>query len=101
MTLSSRLWADNRDVAAQVLAHPFVTGVADGSLPREVFAGYVSQDAFFLESFARAYGLALDPSGNIVLSGLTSSANFPVVNPAQSWPGNSGHMNAFITKFGR
>jgi len=59
MTLSSRLWADNRDVAAQVLAHPFVTGVADGSLPREVFAGYVSQDAFFLELFARAYGLAL------------------------------------------
>ena len=49
----------------------------------------------------RAYGLALDPSGNIVLSGLTSSANFPVVNAAQTWPGNSGYLNAFIAKFGR
>jgi thiaminase (transcriptional activator TenA) len=59
MTLSARLWSDNAEVAAEVLAHPFVRGVGDGSLPRELFAGYVAQDAFFLESFARAYALAL------------------------------------------
>ncbi|MEO3759665.1 TenA family protein [Mycobacterium sp. B14F4] len=59
MTLSARLWSDNAEVAADVLAHPFVRGVGDGSLPRELFAGYVAQDAFFLESFARAYALAL------------------------------------------
>lgn len=59
MTLSARLWSDNADVAAQVLAHPFVRGIGDGSLPRELFAGYIAQDAFFLESFARAYAMAL------------------------------------------
>lgn len=59
MTLSAALWSDNADVAADVLVHPFVRGIADGSLPREVFAGYIAQDAFFLESFARAYALAL------------------------------------------
>lgn len=59
MTLSAQLWSDNADVAAEVLAHPFVRFLADGSLPREVFAGYLAQDAFFLESFARAYALAL------------------------------------------
>ena len=59
MRLSARLWADNGDLAAAALAHPFVRGLADGSLPREIFAGYVAQDAFFLESFARAYALAL------------------------------------------
>lgn len=59
MTLSAQLWSDNADVAAQVLAHRFVRGIGDGSLPRESFAGYIAQDAFFLESFARAYALAL------------------------------------------
>ncbi|MCX2710875.1 TenA family protein [Mycolicibacterium sp. J2] len=59
MTLSSRLWSENDDLAAQTLAHPFVQGIGDGSLRRELFAGYVAQDAFFLESFARAYALAL------------------------------------------
>ncbi|MCX2929380.1 TenA family protein [Mycobacterium sp. CVI_P3] len=59
MTLSAQLWADNADLAAEVLAHPFVRGIADGSLPRERFATYVAQDAYFLESFARAYALAL------------------------------------------
>jgi thiaminase (transcriptional activator TenA) len=59
MTLSASLWSDNADIAAEVLAHPFVRGIGDGSLPQASFAGYLAQDAFFLESFARAYALAL------------------------------------------
>ncbi|OBK76774.1 TenA family protein [Mycobacterium sp. 1274761.0] len=59
MTLSDRLWSDNSGMAADALAHPFVVGIGDGSLRRELFAGYIAQDAFFLESFARAYALAL------------------------------------------
>jgi thiaminase/transcriptional activator TenA len=55
--LSERLWAENADLAAEALAHPFVRGIADGSLPEPRFAGYVAQDAFFLEAFARAYAL--------------------------------------------
>ena len=46
----------------------------------------------------RTYGLAVDPAGNVVLSGLTFSADFPLRNPAQTWPGNAG-QNAFVTKF--
>ncbi|MGO4444579.1 TenA family protein [Mycobacterium sp. 2YAF39] len=59
MSLSARLWSANADLAAEALAHPFIRGLGDGSLDREIFAGYVAQDAFFLESFARAYALAL------------------------------------------
>jgi thiaminase/transcriptional activator TenA len=55
---SARLWCDNRDLAAAALEHPFVRGIADGSLPPAVFAGYVGQDAFFLGAFAEAYGAA-------------------------------------------
>lgn len=59
MNISARLWQENSDLAATALGHGFVRGLADGSLLRESFAAYVAQDAYFLESFARAYALAL------------------------------------------
>ncbi|MGY2067075.1 TenA family protein [Blastococcus sp. SYSU DS0619] len=59
MTLSHDLWTAETDLATAALEHPFVQGISDGTLPRERFAGYVAQDAFFLESFARAYGLGV------------------------------------------
>jgi len=52
------LWQANRDLAQACLDHPFVQGILQGTLPRERFAYYVGQDAFFLEAFARAYSLA-------------------------------------------
>lgn len=59
MSLSAALWAANADGAARILAHPFVRGLGDGSLPRASFKRYVAQDAYFLEAFARAYALCL------------------------------------------
>lgn len=59
MTLAARLWADNGDLAKAALEHPFVRGLADGTLPQDTFAGYIAQDAFYLDCFARAYALAL------------------------------------------
>ena len=59
MTLARALWDENAALADAALRHPFVRGLADGTLPAERFAAYIAQDAFFLESFARAYALAL------------------------------------------
>jgi thiaminase/transcriptional activator TenA len=59
VSLAKELWEENADLAGAALDHPFVRGLADGSLPLASFRGYVAQDAFFLESFARAYALAL------------------------------------------
>ena len=47
----------------------------------------------------RTYGLAVDPTRKVVLAGLTFSDDFPLKNPAQTWPGNAGYQNAFVTKF--
>ncbi len=58
MSLSDDLWRDNADSAQACLAHPFVQGISDGSLPRLRFAGYIGQDAFYLQAFARAYVIA-------------------------------------------
>lgn len=53
-SFSAELWRDIEDVYAAILAHPFVTGLADGSLPRESFEFYVTQDALYLRKYARA-----------------------------------------------
>ena len=56
---ASHLWRQSRDLAEACLEHSFVQGIASGQLARERFRVYVAQDAYFLESFARAYALAL------------------------------------------
>jgi thiaminase (transcriptional activator TenA) len=51
-----------RDAAAEpwrdYCHHPFVAGLADGSLPEVAFRHYLVQDYLFLIQFARAYALA-------------------------------------------
>lgn len=57
MSISHKLWRANQDLVLACLEHPFVRGIADGTLERRKFAHYVGQDAFFLEAFARAYSV--------------------------------------------
>jgi thiaminase/transcriptional activator TenA len=59
MALARTLWLANADWAERILAHRFVRGLADESLPLDAFKGYVAQDAYFLEAFARAYAFCL------------------------------------------
>jgi len=56
--LADLLWQNDRDLADACLVHPFVRGLADGSLPTARYRDYVAQDAFFLRAFAAAYALA-------------------------------------------
>lgn len=48
------LWADVQGIYAAILAHPFLTGLADGTLPRDTFHHYIVQDAHYLRGYARA-----------------------------------------------
>jgi thiaminase (transcriptional activator TenA) len=48
------LWADVGSIYAAILAHPFVAGLTDGSLPRTVFRHYILQDAHYLRGYAKA-----------------------------------------------
>ena len=59
MSLAETLWEKNADLARAAREHRFVRGLGNGDLPLASFQGYVAQDAFFLEAFARAYALAL------------------------------------------
>ena len=59
MSLSATLWQASSAAAERILAHGFVRGLGDGSLPVDCFKSYVAQDAYFLEAFARAYAFCL------------------------------------------
>ena len=58
MTFTKELWASIESIYAAILRHPFITGLTDGSLPRESFRYYAVQDALYLREFARGLSLA-------------------------------------------
>ncbi len=53
-SFTTGLWHDIADIYSAIVAHPFITGLADGSLPGESFEYYLVQDALFLRKYAQA-----------------------------------------------
>ena len=62
MSITKRFWEDNYEIALLCINTKFVQGLKTGSLPKNIFQEYLAQDYFFLETFARAYGLAVSKS---------------------------------------
>jgi thiaminase/transcriptional activator TenA len=58
MSFTKELWAAMEPIYTEILAHPFVRGLTDGTLAREAFRFYVVQDALYLREFARALSVA-------------------------------------------
>ena len=56
-TWSARLWDEIAPTFDAILAHPFVTGLTDGTLAPDVFAHYVAQDVHYLRDYARALAI--------------------------------------------
>ena len=51
---TSELWDGSRGIYAKTLAHPFLKGLTDGTLPRSRFQFYLQQDALYLRAFGQA-----------------------------------------------
>jgi thiaminase/transcriptional activator TenA len=52
------LWRSTENIYAEILAHPFLAGLTDGTLPEDRFRHYVLQDALYLRDYARTLSLA-------------------------------------------
>ncbi|NVK44747.1 MAG: thiaminase II [Rhodobacteraceae bacterium] len=58
MTFTQELAQETQTLRDQIHAMAFNRELAEGTLPPEIFQGYIIQDAHYLEGFARALSLA-------------------------------------------
>ena len=58
MSLFGRLQEDAAQIRERVLAHPFVRGLGDGTLPGDQYQYYLKQDYLFLIEYCRVLALA-------------------------------------------
>ena len=54
MTFTDDLWAATGVLRERIDALPFLAELRDGTLPRDVFVGYLAQDTFYLTDYSRA-----------------------------------------------
>ncbi|RZS91472.1 thiaminase /4-amino-5-aminomethyl-2-methylpyrimidine deaminase [Motilibacter rhizosphaerae] len=67
---ATRWWGAALPVYDAILAHPFLAGLADGTLPAAAFERYLVQDAHYLRGYARALALVAahgDEEGDVAL----------------------------------
>src|ERR671933_1481562 len=55
---TNKLWHSITSIYDEILTHPFLRGLTDGTLTKERFRFYVLQDALYLCEYARALSLA-------------------------------------------
>ena len=51
---TNELWRSITSIYDDILAHPFLRGLTDGTLTEERFRFYVLQDVLYLRDYARA-----------------------------------------------
>jgi thiaminase/transcriptional activator TenA len=69
MKFSQQLRQSVQAVWQASFEHPFVTGIADGSLPLDCFRYYVMQDAYYLSQFAKVQALGAAKAEDLYTSG--------------------------------
>jgi uncharacterized repeat protein (TIGR01451 family) len=77
----------------------FVVGVYDHSRALVIDPVILFDAVLGGNSLTQANGVAVDPSGNIIVTGYTQATNYPVVNAAQGiCSAGCGNSDAFLTK---
>lgn len=77
----------------------FAVGAYDASAPLVIDPVFSYSSYLGGSGSDAAYGIAVDETGSVYVTGYTSSTNFPTVNPLQPNRGGSGLvLNAFVTK---
>lgn len=94
--LHQDLWNQNSQLVSDCVHHPFVQGLGDGTLRKSAFRSYVAQDAFFLNSFAKAYAMSMRnqcSAGCFNVGSAVLMAMVKTINPKAQIPTVTFHSN--------
>lgn len=91
---SAELWRGVEPTFDAILAHPFLTGIVDGSLPIERFRYFVVQDAHYLRAFARALAFAAAHAEQMADTALFTGSAIEAIQVEQEMHGD------FLSAFG-
>lgn len=69
MSLFARLQDAAAPIRERILAHPFVRGLGDGTLPGDQYQYYLRQDYVFLIEYSRALALAAARATDLAVAG--------------------------------
>lgn len=64
MKFSEQLRQEAEPIFEAIFSHPFVRGIGEGDVPKEVLIHYVKQDYEYLNAFMKVYGLAVSKCDN-------------------------------------
>lgn len=59
MTTTAKLLDAAKEIWDSYYTHPFVAGIADGSLDKEKFRYYIMQDYLYLQDYAKAFAIGI------------------------------------------
>lgn len=67
MKLSERIYAHAKELWPQYLCHPFVTEMANGTLPTEKFRYYMLQDYLYLKDYVKIFAAIIQKADDFEL----------------------------------
>lgn len=65
MTFTDHAWEATTGIRAAIDAHPFLTGLGDGTLEPQRFTEYLAQDALYLAAYARVLAACATQADNV------------------------------------
>src|SRR5258706_5838189 len=83
---SDELWGGITDIYAAILAHPFLAGMTDGSLPADAFTFYVVQDALYLRRYAQVLAAVATPAPDPAQTEMVARHAYGIVTVEMGMP---------------
>ena len=86
MTVTERLLKDTESIWAEYHQHPFVQGIADGTLDKEKFKYYMIQDYLYLLDYTKVFSIGTAKAKNLRRYALFAGYTHSILDGGDGYP---------------